>query len=113
MKTIPDCANAIRELSSHLESPGEEHWKALDRLVGYLKANSHDMKLRPPSEAERVALPMVAAEIKFVNSLLKELLGTGPVLLSRHQRDNIGANILVNNDSGGQQTKHVDVRYRS
>ena len=31
------CSNAVRELAQHLDSPGEEHWKALGRLVGYLK----------------------------------------------------------------------------
>ena len=31
------CSNAIRELTQHLEAPGEEHWKALRRLIGFLK----------------------------------------------------------------------------
>ena len=32
------CAsNAVRELTQHLDSPGEEHWNSLRRLVGYLK----------------------------------------------------------------------------
>ena len=31
------CSNAIRELTQHLEAPGEEHWKALNRLIGFLK----------------------------------------------------------------------------
>jgi hypothetical protein len=28
--------NAVRELACHLSNPGEEHWKALERCVGYL-----------------------------------------------------------------------------
>jgi hypothetical protein len=36
-KCVPDCANAVRDLCGHLESPGEEHWIALGRLIGYLK----------------------------------------------------------------------------
>ena len=31
------CANAARELSQHLSSPDQEHWKALGKIVGYLK----------------------------------------------------------------------------
>ena len=27
------CSNAIRELTQHLDAPGEEHWKALGRLI--------------------------------------------------------------------------------
>jgi hypothetical protein len=34
-KYVPDCANAVRDLCGHLESPGDEHWKALGRLIGY------------------------------------------------------------------------------
>jgi hypothetical protein len=34
-KCVPDCANAVRDLCGHLESPGDEHWKALGRLIGY------------------------------------------------------------------------------
>ena len=30
------CANAIRELTQHLENPGAEQWKAMQRIVGYL-----------------------------------------------------------------------------
>ena len=36
-KTYPELANPVRELSSHMECPGEEHWKSIGRMVGYLK----------------------------------------------------------------------------
>ena len=36
-KTYPKLANAAQELSSHMENPGEEHWKSIGRMVGYLK----------------------------------------------------------------------------
>jgi hypothetical protein len=49
-KFVPDCANAVRDLCGHLESPGEEHWKALGRLIGYLKGNYRPLKLRCPKE---------------------------------------------------------------
>jgi hypothetical protein len=45
-KCVPDCANAVRDLCGHMESPGEEHWKALGRLIGYLKGNYRPLKLR-------------------------------------------------------------------
>ena len=35
-KTSPDLANPARELAQHLSNPGEEHWKALERLVGHM-----------------------------------------------------------------------------
>ena len=36
-KAYPELANPVRELSSHMECPGEEHWKSIGRMVGYLK----------------------------------------------------------------------------
>ena len=35
-KKYPELANPVRELSSHMECPGEEHWKSIGRMVGYL-----------------------------------------------------------------------------
>jgi hypothetical protein len=35
-KIAPEICNAVRELAGHLSNPGEEHWKALERCVGYL-----------------------------------------------------------------------------
>jgi hypothetical protein len=35
-KIGPDLSNAVRDLSAHLSNPGEEHWKSLERCVGYL-----------------------------------------------------------------------------
>ena len=45
------CSNAVRELAQHLDSPGEEHWKALSRLVGYIKTRIGVGKIiRKPEE---------------------------------------------------------------
>ena len=45
------CANAVRELAQYLDSPGEEHQKALGRLVGYLKTRIGKGKIiRKPME---------------------------------------------------------------
>jgi hypothetical protein len=35
-KVGTDCSNAIRDLSLHLSNLGCEHWKAVERLIGYL-----------------------------------------------------------------------------
>jgi hypothetical protein len=35
-KIASEICNAERELAGHLSNPGEDHWKALERCVGYL-----------------------------------------------------------------------------
>jgi len=55
-KVIPDCANAIRDLTCHLSTPGEEHWKALTRIMGYLKHHYKPLKMRAPTELRVVAI---------------------------------------------------------
>ncbi len=47
-KVLPDCVNAVRELSMHLENPGADAWKAMGRIVGYLKFHYQPLKLRCP-----------------------------------------------------------------
>jgi hypothetical protein len=47
----PDCANAARELSQYLGKPTQGHWRALERLVGYMKQKtSHYLIYRKPRE---------------------------------------------------------------
>ena len=36
-KVIPSVVNVARELVIHISHPETEHWKALGRLVGYIK----------------------------------------------------------------------------
>jgi hypothetical protein len=52
MKIFGEGANGVREMMRHFVNPVEEHWKALDRFVGYLKAHQHKVKLsyRKPRE---------------------------------------------------------------
>jgi hypothetical protein len=35
-KIAPEICNAIQEIAGHSSNPGEDHWKALERCVGYL-----------------------------------------------------------------------------
>ena len=49
VKVGPDCANATRDLARHMSNPGEEQWKAMERLVGYLKGKElHGLIMRRP-----------------------------------------------------------------
>jgi hypothetical protein len=54
-KVLPDCANAVRDLTCHMSAPGSEHWSAMARLFGYLKYNYRPMKLRAPTELRVIA----------------------------------------------------------
>ena len=36
-KLGPDVENAARELAVNMSHPGPEYWKALGRLIGYIK----------------------------------------------------------------------------
>jgi hypothetical protein len=44
-KVAPDMNNAVRELAQFLSKPGPEHWKALERCVGYIKTNPFNGEL--------------------------------------------------------------------
>ena len=49
-KVAPELANACRELSSHMANPGPEHWKAIERIAGYLKGRKvKSLTFRAPS----------------------------------------------------------------
>lgn len=54
-KESPDCANAVRELSAHLSSPGKLHWDAIGRIVGFLAGNrKRVLKMRIPTRLQIV-----------------------------------------------------------
>ena len=60
-KDSPDCANAVRELSSYLSCPGEEQWDGISRVVGSLSSKlDRVIKIRKPS-ASRTLLPRASA----------------------------------------------------
>jgi hypothetical protein len=56
-KLFVEGANPVRELSKFFTNPGIEHWKALEKFVGYLKKNEEDIRLtyRKPKELRMVS----------------------------------------------------------
>ena len=51
VKVAPDCANATRDLARYMKNPGPEHWKAMERIVGYLKGKKlHGLIMRRPND---------------------------------------------------------------
>ena len=56
-KLAPDLANAARELAQHLSNPGDDHWKALDRMVGHIKQRPYDgLTYRRPKELRPISI---------------------------------------------------------
>ncbi|WP_317202153.1 Ty1/Copia family ribonuclease HI, partial [Janthinobacterium sp.] len=50
-KTYPELANAVREQAQHMDSPGEEHWKAVARTIGFLKHDAmHGLTYNIPQD---------------------------------------------------------------
>jgi hypothetical protein len=94
-------------------------------LVSWLSKKQTGVTL-PSTESEFVAMSMVATEVKFIVSLLNEIMGahgighdghvgsgaSGPMLPSILREDNTGAIFMAKNTAIGSRTKHVDVRYR-
>jgi hypothetical protein len=53
-KVAPDMNNVVRELAQFLSKPGPEHWKALERCVGYIKSNQiNSMERTMDNETKR------------------------------------------------------------
>jgi Reverse transcriptase (RNA-dependent DNA polymerase) len=53
-KVEPNCSSSVRELSSFLDCPSDEHWKSLFRLCSYLKFNYQGVRMRTPLELSEV-----------------------------------------------------------
>ena len=55
-KVYPELSNAVRELASHLATPGNEHWKALERCIGYVSSvNDAGQVFRRPRELRSIS----------------------------------------------------------
>jgi hypothetical protein len=55
-KIASEVCNTVRELAGHLSNPGEEHWKALERCVGYLPSEgTKPLCLRKPRVLQSIS----------------------------------------------------------
>jgi hypothetical protein len=55
-KIAPEICNAVSELAGHLSNHGEEHWKALERCVGYLTSEeTKPLCLRKPRVLQSIS----------------------------------------------------------
>ena len=55
VKVAPEVVHAARDLASHMSAPGEEHWKAMERMVGYLlNIREEKFRYRRPEELREI-----------------------------------------------------------
>jgi hypothetical protein len=55
-KIAPEICNAMRELARHLSNPGEDHWKSLERCVGYFAGEgTKPLCLRTPRVLQSIS----------------------------------------------------------
>ena len=48
-KISPECSFACGQLARQMHSPGEKHWEAMGRIIGYLKGkDKHELVIRRP-----------------------------------------------------------------
>ena len=92
-KEGPDAENAARDLAVHMSHPGPENWKALGRLIGYLKCkNTKGIIIRKP----KVMILVIFCDSNYVidnetrnilSGLVATLGGTLITCLSKTQRN--------------------------
>jgi hypothetical protein len=55
-KIAPECAFANGQLARHMTNPGEDHWKAMERFVGYIKKKKeHTLIMQKPSTLQTIS----------------------------------------------------------
>jgi hypothetical protein len=76
-KVFVEGANPARELSKHFQKPVQEHWKELERFVGYLKGNQESIKItyRKPRELR----PMAMVDSNYATNLDDRRSVTGAI----------------------------------
>ena len=48
-KISPECSFATGQLAQHMHNPGEQHWKAMERIIGYLIGKEkHELTIMRP-----------------------------------------------------------------
>ena len=88
----PDVANAARELAVNMSHPGPEYWKALGRLIGYIKGKGTKGIITRKPKFLKAGLfcdlnyVTYMEIIKNVSGLFDTLVGKLPTCLSKIQR---------------------------
>ena len=55
-KIAPECSYANGQLARHMQNPGEEHWKGMERFVGYIKQKgNHNLIIKQPTELRTIS----------------------------------------------------------
>jgi len=55
VKVAPELSNATRDLAGHMSNPGADHWKAAERLVGYVSKKKIGLTYRQPRELRSIS----------------------------------------------------------
>ena len=73
VKVAPDCANAVRDLARHMSNPGTMHWKAMQRVVGYLVGKKlHGLVMRKPNSL----IPINYCDASYGKKSVSGMIGT-------------------------------------
>ena len=87
VKVGPECANAGRDLARHMSNPGEEHWKAMGRMAGYLKGKAvHGHIMKKPEKLMVVNYTDASYGVKSVSGMICTIGGTVVSWSSRTQK---------------------------
>ena len=72
-KVLPECVNAVRELAMFMDNPGEEQWRAMNRLMCYLSVANPVFRMCIPKDLK----PMAFIDSNFATSKFNRKSVTG------------------------------------
>ena len=56
-KISPECSFACGQLARHMHNPGQEHWNAMEKLIGYLRGKpKHELIMSRPKDMRVISL---------------------------------------------------------